>query len=83
MNPGPDDELIRSAALLMRANRRDWEAFMRGLAIHTEHIKTELVRCTPDVVLSAQGRAKHATDLLTLLGNCNDLAMKLEQRNKS
>ena len=80
MNVGPDDELIRAAAALMRANRRDYEALMRGLSIHTEHVKAELVRCAPEVVHTAQGRAKHAVELLTLMGNAGELAVKLDQR---
>jgi len=77
---GPDDQLINAAAFLRRVASREWEAFMTALARHADRIKDDCIKCAPEVVLTAQGRAKHATELVTLLGNCDELARKLETR---
>jgi len=79
---GPDDDLIRSAARLRHTAPREWDNFMTALVLHTERMRDDVVRCAPEVVLSVQGRAKHAADFLTLMGNCDELAQKLEARSK-
>ena len=83
MKEGKDDQLIFAAALLKRSAPREWQQFIGALARHALIMSDDLVRCTPEVVLVAQGRAKHAHELGELLNACEDLANKLEIKYKS
>lgn len=62
-----EQELIRAAANLARANRPDWEVFLRALQGHVDTLKDHCVSSPLEHLQVAQGRAQAARDLLRTL----------------
>lgn len=78
-----DKELIIAAAQLAQTAAGSWEKFLAALRAHNAAVTNQLVSSPIEVLPVAQGRAKHAQELLTTLENCRTVAEQIEKGQKS
>ncbi len=68
--------LIRAFDSIKRSQPALWSAFGAGLREYLEPEMRHMIRCPPELLNIAQGRAQIADDLLRLLDDCTALAEK-------
>lgn len=75
-----DKELQQSIAQLIRAAPASWEKFMAAYRIHCHETLKQVISSPPETIQVAQGRAKHADELLRLLDSALATAEQIEKR---
>lgn len=71
-----------TVAHLARSAPGNWDKFLAAYRVHYNEILTQVISSPPESVLVAQGRAKHADELLRLFNTSLAVAEQIEKRNK-
>lgn len=72
-------QLLVAAMRLRAASHSDWTDFLAALEQHRLSLNDSLVASTPDHLVSAQGYARHARDLVQALHKAPALFEQMQQ----
>ena len=77
-----DRELQQAAAQLARVAPRLWVEFLATYRMHSHETLKQMISSPSETVHVAQGRARHADELLRLLESALATAEQIEKRNR-
>lgn len=75
-----DKDFIPVIAQLARSSPGSWDRFLAAYRAHCNDVLTQTLSSPPESVLVAQGRAKHADELLRLFSTALATAEQMEKR---
>ena len=75
-------DLQKFIAQLARSSPQSWNEFLAAYRAHCLDVLKQVISSPPETVQVAQGRAKHADELLRLLETAVATAEQIERRNK-
>lgn len=74
--------LQQAAAQLARSSPRSWDEFLAAYRAHCHEVLKQVISSPPETVQVAQGRARHADELLKQLETALAVAEQIEKRNR-